>query len=206
MYLVKTPAFIKKIYPDLIWDLNRNEKTAYLTFDDGPVPESTPWVLDVLKEYKLKATFFCIGQNVIKNPDIYQRLLDEGHRVGNHTQTHVAGWTTKNGDYLKEIETAAQSISSHLFRPPYGRITRSQAKALKKDYKIIMWDVISGDFDQSITAEACYKNVVNNVRNGSIIVFHDSAKAKERLHGSLERVLDNLLEEEYKFKLIPNTF
>lgn len=205
MYLVKTPRFLKKLYPDLVWDFKTNSQSVYLSFDDGPVPESTPWVLDLLKKYQIKATFFCIGANVQKHPALYQRVIEEGHRIGNHTQTHVSGWQTKDQTYMAEIESAAQSISSNLFRPPYGRIRRSQTKAIKDKYKIIMWDVISGDFDTNISADDCYYNVTKNVEQGSILVFHDSVKAKPRLHGSLERIIDYLLENGYQLDVIPET-
>lgn len=190
------------MYSSLHWDFCTEDKDVYLTFDDGPVPESTPWVLDLLKKYNIKASFFCIGENVAKHPDIYARIIEEGHRVGNHTQTHLSGWDTEDSVYLKEIETAAQHISSNLFRPPYGRLSRTQSAEIIKDYKIIMWDVISADFDTKISAEDCYQNIIKNVRAGSILVFHDNVKAKPRLHGSLERVITFLLEEGYKCKPI----
>jgi len=191
------------MYSSLIWDYSTKEKTVYLTFDDGPVPESTPWVLDLLKNYNLKATFFCIGENVVKHPTIFERILKEGHRVGNHTHTHVSGWKTDDKIYLEEIEKAAEYIESDLFRPPYGQISRSQARQVLPNYKVIMYDVVSGDFDLKRTAEDCYQNVTKNVESGSIIVFHDSKKAKERLHGCLERVLDFLMEKGYTMQLIP---
>ncbi len=190
------------MYPSLYWDFYSEEKDVYLTFDDGPIPESTPWVLDLLKKYNLKASFFCIGENVVKHPDIYARLIEEGHRVGNHTQTHVSGWATDDDIYLNEIKTAGQYISTNIFRPPYGRISRSQSERVNKNFKIIMWDVLSGDFDTKLSAEDCYNNIVSNVSSGSILVFHDSLKAKPRLHGSLERVIEFLNREGYTFKTI----
>ncbi len=203
MYLVKTPAFIKKIYSDLIWDFGTESNDVYLSFDDGPVPESTPWVLDILKKYDAKATFFCIGENVVKNPEIYSRIQQEGHRIANHTHTHISGWKTKNDVYLDDIELAANHIDSKLFRPPYGRIKPSQIKSLLKRYTIVMWDVVSGDFDERLSANDCYENVTKNTQAGSVVVFHDSIKAKPRLHACLEKIIVHLKEQGYTFKTIP---
>jgi peptidoglycan/xylan/chitin deacetylase (PgdA/CDA1 family) len=189
-YFVKTPWWLKRIYSSYIWSMGTDKKVMYLTFDDGPHPEVTPFVLDELKKYNAKATFFCIGKNVVAYPEIYKRIIEEGHAVGNHTQTHLNGWKTKAAVYLADVQEAARHIDTILFRPPYGRISSFQAahvkEAIKKDTaKIIMWDVISGDFDASISAADCLENVVLNARNGSIIVFHDSEKAFERLKISL---------------------
>ena len=166
----------------------------YLTFDDGPHPEVTPFVLDELKKYNAKATFFCIGKNVAAYPDTYKRILEEGHAVGNHTQHHLNGWKTKDAVYLDDVKEACKYIDSSLFRPPYGRITSFQAKHIKnamkkEDAKIIMWDIISGDFDESISPEDCLENVILNGRNGSIIVYHDSEKAFKRLKLALPETL-----------------
>ena len=175
-YFIKTPWWLKKAYPSRVWDLSTSEKNIYLTFDDGPHPVATPFVLDELKKYNAKATFFCIGRNVLEQPAIYERIITEGHSIGNHTQHHLNGWEMPDYLYVKDVTVAAQYIQSDLFRPPYGRLKSSQAKQLK-DYKIIMWDVLSGDFDESISNEQCLKNVMENTVPGSIIVFHDSEKA-----------------------------
>ena len=204
-YFVKTPWLLKKSYPSYCWDIPSDDKTIYLTFDDGPHPNATPFVLDQLKKYQAKATFFCIGKNVVSYPDIYARILHEGHRVGNHTQNHLNGWKSSDSKYLSNVEEAAKYIDSNLFRPPYGRITRFQAACLQKSkaqYKIIMWDVLSADFDLDISAEKAAKNVINNSKNGSIIVFHDSEKAFVRLETALPMVLDFFSEKAYQFKVV----
>ncbi|NNF33296.1 MAG: polysaccharide deacetylase family protein [Saprospiraceae bacterium] len=174
----------------MIWKgPKREEKTIYLTFDDGPVPEATPWVLDVLKSYGAKATFFCVGENVRKHPEIYLRILEEGHTVGNHTHTHQSGYHCSIEEYKEEVKNASAYINSSLFRPPYGKIKRSQRKMINNTYDIIMWDVLSGDFDVKISADRCKKNVLNHIQDRSIVVFHDSVKAMPRLRGCLEEIL-----------------
>ncbi|HKZ67813.1 MAG TPA: polysaccharide deacetylase family protein [Chitinophagaceae bacterium] len=204
-YFVRTPWWLKKIYSSYIWSIDTKEKILYLTFDDGPHPVATPFVLDELKKYNAKATFFCIGKNVVAEQEIYKRIINEGHAVGNHTQNHLNGWETKNDIYLKDINEAGTFIDSTLFRPPYGRITSFQAKhvkdALKKPFaKIIMWDVISGDFDDSLTEQQCLQNVILNAKNGSIIVFHDSQKAFSRLEFFLPAVLNFFETKGYRFE------
>ncbi len=201
-YLVKTPWWLKKMYPKLVWDMPAGDKTLYLTFDDGPHETATAFVLDQLKLYNAKATFFCIGKNVVNNAAVYKRILEEGHAAGNHTNDHLNGWKTNGDAYLQNILEAAKHIKSQLFRPPYGRITRFQSKVLQRDsqFKIIMWDVLSGDFDASISPEDCLKNVVNNAKPGSIIVFHDSAKAFNRLSYALPRVLGHFTKKGFLFK------
>lgn len=197
MYLVKTPAFVKKLYPELIWIGENIDKRVYLTFDDGPIPQMTPWVLDMLKTYYAKATFFCIGNNVVQYPEIYNRILNEGHRVGNHTFNHVSGWSIEDSFYYDEVALARKVIDSTLFRPPYGRIKKRQIKTLQQDYKIIMWDILSGDFDIKLEANDCLTNVIKNLQSGSIIVMHDSIKAEDRLRGFLENLLIHLTTEGY---------
>ncbi|MBS1667777.1 MAG: polysaccharide deacetylase family protein [Bacteroidetes bacterium] len=204
-YFVKTPWLLKKCYPSYCWDIPSADNAIYLTFDDGPHPNATPFVLDQLKKYQAKATFFCIGKNVVSYPDIYARILHEGHRVGNHTHNHLNGWKSSDSKYLSNVEEAAKYIDSNLFRPPYGRITRFQASCLQKTktpYKIIMWDVLSADFDLDISAEKTAKNVINNSKNGSIIVFHDSEKAFARLETALPMLLDFFSEKAYQFKVV----
>lgn len=204
-YFVKTPWWLKRIYDSYIWSVPANEKILYLTFDDGPHPEATPFVLKQLKQHNALATFFCIGKNVVEYADIYKQILSEGHTVGNHTYNHLNGWKTNNDDYLKDIALASREINSDLFRPPYGRITYFQAKNLKpvmkgKEPKIIMWDVLSGDFDANCTPEQCLANVVLPSVPGSIIVFHDSEKAFPRLAYTLPKILHYFSEKGYLFK------
>lgn len=206
MYLVKTPWLLKKIYPPaLVWNMPCREKAIYLTFDDGPVPEVTPWVLDTLKEYNAKATFFCIGDNVRKHPEVYRRILDEGHSAGNHTFNHLNGWKTDDKTYLENIVKCSELVTSGLFRPPYGRIRRRQISNLKSqisNLQIIMWDVLSGDFDQRLSPGKCLENVLKHTGNGSIVVFHDSLKAEKRLRFALRRALEHWKKEEFLFKKI----
>ena len=192
LYLVKTPWWIKKwVYPNYLWAMPRNEKKIFLTFDDGPHPNATPFVLDELKKYNAKATFFCIGKNVASHPEIYKRILLEGHATGNHTQDHLNGWKIKDKTYFENIVKASKYIDSRLFRPPYGRITRFQAKqaAEKMGLRIVMWSVLSADFDISITPQKCWGNVKRSAGNGSVIVFHDSEKARERMTFALSETL-----------------
>lgn len=204
MYLAKSYWFIRALFPDyFIWNMPRHEKVIYLTFDDGPHPVVTPFVLDLLKKYNAKATFFCIGNNVVNNRNIYEQVLAEGHNIGNHTQQHLNGWKTQTHQYLQDIDTAATAISSNLFRPPYGKIKHKQAKLLhnnKVPFKIVMWDVLSRDFDTSLTAEDCYKTVIKHTQNGSIIVFHDSEKAFDRLQYCLPKVLAYFSKQGFVFE------
>lgn len=179
----------------------QGEKKIYLTFDDGPHPQATPFVLDQLAAYGAKASFFCIGKNVAAEPDIYQRIIAEGHTIGNHTQHHLNGWKTDDATYLQDITTAEQYISSNLFRPPYGRIKRSQIKALhQQQKKIIMWDVLSADFDTRLTGEACLAYVLYHTQPGSIVLFHDSAKAWDRMSVALPKVLEYFSEKGFEFE------
>lgn len=206
-YFVKTPWWLKKLYSSRIWSIDTNEKKIYLTFDDGPHPTITPFVLGELKKYGAKATFFCIGKNVVSYPGVYQQILDEGHRTGNHTQNHLNGWQTVNDIYFSDIEEATLYINSDLFRPPYGRIRSSQAKYIrrvmdKETAKIVMWDVLSGDFDKSTTPEQCLKNVVEKTNDGSVIVFHDSVKAWEKLSYTLPRILEHFSRKGFTFSAI----
>lgn len=200
MYLAKTPLALKRTYPNLIWDLPNDNNTVYLTFDDGPTPEITDWVLDELARYQAKATFFVVGENAKKHPEIIQRILGEKHAIGNHTQHHLNGWKTKTADYVKDVEECQQYIDTQLFRPPYGKIKRAQIKYLNDQYKIVMWDVLSGDFDLNINPEKCYTNVIDKVKSGSIIVFHDSLKAAENLKYTLPKVLKELTKNGFVFE------
>jgi peptidoglycan/xylan/chitin deacetylase (PgdA/CDA1 family) len=207
LYFVKTPGWLKRIYPRRLWNKEREKKIIYLTFDDGPNPLVTPFVLDELKRHRAKATFFCIGKNVLEHPAIYARIQEEGHRTGNHTQHHLNGWSTSTADYLEDVAAAAKQIDSFLFRPPYGRIKKEQAKGIGKAIgtdkaTIVMWDVLSGDFDLSLSKEKCLKNVVDNTSPGSIVLFHDSEKAFPRLEYVLPRVLSYFTEKGYSFEKI----
>lgn len=199
MYLVKSPFFLKKYYSNFVWKIPTTEKIIYLTFDDGPTPEITEWTLATLKTFNVKATFFCVGSNVAKHPEIFQKIISEGHAVGNHTYHHVNGWNTNNEDYLRNIKKCEEVVKSNLFRPPYGRIKKSQYKLIKEDYKVIMWDVLSGDFDPKTSPEKCLNNVINNTTEGSVVVFHDSLKAADNLKFTLPKVLSHFVEQGYRF-------
>ena len=198
MYLVKTPPIIKTIFSDFVWSLDTDSKEVFITFDDGPIPELTPWVLDELKKYDFKATFFCVGDNVRKYPEIYQRIIAEGHSVGNHTYNHLNGWNKDLDTYLENIKKCDNIVSSDLFRPPYGKMKPNQSAVIKTEKSIIMWDVLSGDFDQTISQEKCLSNVMDNFVPGSIIVFHDNLKAEKNLKYVLPRFLNHLAKEGYK--------
>ncbi|SKA09102.1 Peptidoglycan/xylan/chitin deacetylase, PgdA/CDA1 family [Chitinophaga eiseniae] len=204
-YLTKTPGILKALYRSCIWDLSPANNTVYLTFDDGPHPEATPFILEQLKKYDAKGTFFCIGKNVVEHPGIYQQILEAGHSTGNHTHNHVNGWKTSTDKYIENILEARKYIASPLFRPPYGRITPFQVKQLQRTVpgtKIIMWDVLSADFDQAIDGEACVQNVVFKMKPGSIVVFHDSTKAWDRMSYALPRVLEFCKKQGYHMAAI----
>lgn len=204
-YPIKTPSIIQRFFSNYTWRFSSSKKEIYLTFDDGPTPEVTDFILTELKKHNAKATFFCIGKNVKCHQSIYQEILRDGHAIGNHTFLHLKGTRTKNATYLDDVKHASAHIHSQLFRPPYGKMKGSQAKALKKlGYQIVMWDVLSGDFDLSITPEECLKNVLNNTSNGSIIVMHDSLKAKEKIFYALPRILNHFTKKGIEFKAIPN--
>jgi peptidoglycan/xylan/chitin deacetylase (PgdA/CDA1 family) len=209
-YLVKTPWWLKKMYPSQVWDMPAKEKVLYLTFDDGPHEKITQLVLNHLKQYDAKATFFCIGKNVAANPGLYTAILEDGHTTGNHTHDHLNGWKTKDEDYIKSVQKAAEHIKSNLFRPPYGRITRFQSRLLQQKlpqpYAIIMWDVLSGDFDITLPPERCLQNVLMHSKPGSVIVFHDSTKAFDRMNYALPRALEYFSQKGYVFKNIPNLY
>ena len=201
-FWVKTNYFIKRIFPNYVWDIPNRENKVFLTFDDGPTPEITEWTLEQLKKYEAKATFFCIGNNIEKHPAIFQKIIQEEHAIGNHTFNHLKGWKITNDVYIENVKKCTENISQlntencQLFRPPYGKIKPSQSKALRRlGYKIIMWDVLSYDFDQTITPEECLDNVLKNVESGSIIVFHDSQKAEQNLKYVLPKTLAFLKEK-----------
>ncbi|HXI01230.1 MAG TPA: polysaccharide deacetylase family protein [Sphingobacteriaceae bacterium] len=202
MFFVKSPFWLRWIYPSLIWHKPRGDKSIYLTFDDGPVPVVTPFVLHTLKNFNAKATFFCIGENAEKNSGIYEQVLQAGHAVGNHTYNHLKGWHTGDKEYIQNVDRCSNVVHSNLFRPPYGRGTRSQYSILKSQYSIIMWDVLSGDFYENLTPENCLKNVIKNTRSGSIVVFHDSLKAYPRLKYVLPLALAYWQKEGYSFEVL----
>lgn len=235
-YFAKTPKIIQNIFSDYIWRMPakkdpvcRQERNIYLTFDDGPIPEITDWILKTLDKFHTKATFFCVGDNIQKHPEIFQSVLNKDHSIGNHTFNHLNGWRTNTKKYLENLKQTEEiiditstkvlpsgkdlewdqnlfhrKVGSKLFRPPYGKIKPAQRKILqKKGYQIIMWDVLSGDFDPGLSKENCLQNVMDNVQNGSIIVFHDSIKAFEKLQYVLPKVLQHFTQKGYTFKKIP---
>lgn len=202
-YLVRSPWWLKRLYPGRVWNMDGAERSIYLSFDDGPDPAITPFVLDELAKYGAKASFFCIGKNVVQHPELFNRILAEGHAVGNHSFDHLDGWKTNDAVYVDNVLKAKQCINSSLFRPPYGKLNHSQQKQLAKEgFKTIMWSVLSGDFDESISPEQCCSNVINNAASGAVVVFHDSKKASERMRYSLPLVLKHFTEKGYRFDKI----
>ena len=198
--MITVPKIIRVFYPDLIWQ--KNEQGIFLTFDDGPHPDITPAVLKILKDNDVKATFFCVGDNVKKYPEIYKDILSEGHRTGNHTFNHLNGWKTDNKTYIDNVLKAGEYIGSTLFRPPYGKIKRSQIKRLKKDFEIIMWSVLTYDFRKKTSPEKCLQNSFKGLKNGSIVVFHDNIKAEKNLFYALPRFIKTAKEKGLKFNVL----
>jgi len=194
------PRLVQRLLPGFTWYIPTREKVLYLSFDDGPIPEVTPWVLDTLHSAGAKATFFCVGENVQRNPGIFQRIIEEGHAVGNHTHQHLNGWKTDTSIYLQNVKTCAERVPGTLFRPPYGRLRSDQARAIRESYRIIMWDVLSGDFDRSIRPEKCLENILQHTRPGSIVVLHDSLKAEPNLRYALPALLEYFLEKNWAFR------
>ncbi len=220
---VKTPLLLKKMFPDYVWDIPSKSKTLYLTFDDGPTPEITDWTLETLNKFNARATFFCIGNNINKHPDIFKNILAGGHRIGNHTHDHLKGWKTKTTRYLENIRLCESVLKTqllhahlpdkqnsliqdhpiHLFRPPYGKMKPGQSKKiLDMGYHIVMWDVLSFDWDKTLSEEHCLNNVINKASNGSIVVFHDSLKAAKNMQFTLPRALQYFSEKGFEFKAI----
>ncbi|AUC74303.1 polysaccharide deacetylase family protein [Olleya sp. Bg11-27] len=204
VFPAKTPKLIQLLFPKYIWKKESLDKTIYLTFDDGPTPEITQWTLNTLKQYNAKATFFCIGDNVKKFPDIFNAVVEAGHVVGNHTFNHLLGWRTNTEQYVANAEKAQDVIASKskkLFRPPFGKIKGSQAKILlKRGYKIVMWSVLSYDWEVKVSQEKCLKNVISHATSGSIVVFHDSIKASKNMQYTLPKVLEYYSKKGYQFK------
>ena len=208
-YWIKTNSFVKKIFSNYIWDIPNSENKIYLTFDDGPIPKITEWVLAELDKYNAKATFFCIGNNIQKHPEIFLKVIENGHSIGNHTFNHLKGWKTPINEYIENVSLCQSEIQNlqskicNLFRPPYGKIKLSQSKKLQElGFKIIMWDVLSADYDQTISSEKCLDNVLKNVKSGSIIVFHDSIKAFQNLEYTLPKTLEILTKRGFVFERI----
>lgn len=198
-FFVQPPGLFRSFYADLVWRKKNTGRTVYLTFDDGPTPGVTEFVLDLLRANGIKGTFFCIGKNALAYPALMERIKAEGHSLGNHTQNHLNGWETSASAYEADVEACAEVFESSFFRPPYGRIRKDQIKRLKAKFEIIMWDVLSMDFDPSVSQEECLENVVKHSREGSIIVFHDSLKAEENLRYALPYAIDYLKQERFSF-------
>lgn len=200
---VRPPQVIRNLFPGTIWRMPEQEKVIYLTFDDGPVEKETPWVMNLLNQYQIKATFFCVGENADNNQHLIQELLNNGHSVGNHAYNHLPAWKCSRSEYFNNIEKARPYIPGNLFRPPHGQLYPWYMKELKSRFsKVVMWDVLSMDYDKRLSKEQVLSNVTDNVRNGSVVVFHDSAKAWERLNYALPKSLDFLLEKGYRFEVL----
>ncbi len=200
--IIEQPAvYLRWLYPKALWRMDRRERAVYLTFDDGPIPESTPFILDILRRFGVRATFFVVGDNVRKYPDLFQQIIDEGHLVGNHTHNHISGFRHTVRDYMFNVEKANAYIRSHFFRPPHGWMRLAQYAWLSRRYKVVMWDVVTRDYSKWMTSDDIVNNVKRYVRNGSIITFHDSLKAIDKLHTALPQSLQWLTEQGYAFKV-----
>jgi peptidoglycan/xylan/chitin deacetylase (PgdA/CDA1 family) len=200
-YLVKKPRWLKKLYGKCTWEVSTREKILFLTFDDGPHPSLTPFVLEELKKYEAKATFFCLGANVERRPELYQQLIREGHAVGNHTYSHFDGWRTRNRTYYDDVLRAQRFVASRLFRPPHGHITPFQVRKLRSAFglHVVMWSIMSGDFDPNTAPEQCYSNVASHAVPGSIVVLHDNDAAGTNLRYVLPRLLSEFSAKGYRF-------
>lgn len=199
MYLVKTPQFVQKLFPNFVWKIPTTEKQLYLTFDDGPTSDLTPWILEQLEAYNAKATFFCVGEQIEQHPDNFKLITEAGHSIGNHTYSHPNGWGAENIGYFHNVRRCAELVKSDLFRPPYGRLMPKQVQFLERHYQIIMWDVMAGDFDDKLSKEDCLKNVLKNAKKGSIVVLHDNEKSKEQIQYVLPRILEHYANKGFEF-------
>lgn len=202
MFIEQPPRLLRALYPQAIWRMDPTEKAIYLTFDDGPIPDITPWVLDLLDEYNIKATFFMVGDNVRKHPKEFQMVVDRGHRIGNHTYNHIRGFEYLSDNYLANAEKANETLQTDLFRPPHGHMRWAQYYTLKKYYKIIMWDVVTRDYSDKLNGRQVLRIVKKYVRNGSIVTFHDSLKSEKNLKYALPRSIEWMKEQGYEFKLL----
>ena len=201
--IIEQPAiYLRWLYPRALWRMDRHEKVVYLTFDDGPIPESTPFILDTLNRYGIKATFFMVGDNVRKYPELYQRIMNEGHQVGNHTHNHISGFRHSLRDYSYNVEKANAYIRSHLFRPPHGWMRLAQYALLSRKYKVVMWDLVTRDYSKWMTAQGILNNIKRYARPGSIITFHDSLKSIDKLRTALPNCIEWLQQEGYGFRVI----
>ena len=201
--LIKSPKILQYLFADFLWKINTNEKVIFLTFDDGPHPFITPWIIDLMNQYNAKGTFFLTGEAVRRYPDLYQLYKTNGHQVGNHTYQHIKGWRSRRKKYLKEIDHCAEVVESSLFRPPYGQIHLRSIREIKRQYKVVMWDVLSMDFDSKTSSEICLSNVINYSKEGSIVVFHENDKSIKNIIYALPKVLEHFTKLGYEFKSIP---
>ena len=199
---IQFPRLLRPLWGKVVWRKDPSSKVIYLTFDDGPVPEVTPLVLDLLDEHNIKATFFCVGENVQKHPDTFAQVMSRGHKVGNHTFNHLKGFSVKDEEYYDNIDKAAELIDSKLFRPPYGRVTGKQMKKLRDRYTIIMWDVITHDYNKNLSPETIMRTIKRYSRNGSLVVFHDSIKAKENVLVVLPLAIEYWKSKGYTFGVL----
>ena len=213
MFFFKTPKLFELLYPEVLWHGARDKKHIYLTFDDGPVPEVTEYILDLLLEHKIKATFFCVGENVVRNQDIFLRIVNEGHCIGNHTYSHLNGWKVQEQEYINNIEACSDvfkklgyDVEVRLFRPPYGKIKRKTLSKIKKNYEIIMWDVLSYDFSNKVSAQKCLNKSLRHTKNGSIIIFHDSKKTFSKIKLVISQYVKFLKGKNYEFRMLDELF
>lgn len=199
LFLIQPRVFLKRIYPRAVWNFGRTKKNIYLTFDDGPVPGLTDWVINELERWNAKATFFCVGENIRRHPDIFRRIQDNGHQVANHTMRHPKGFRRSVSAYLREVDECRSLVNNNLFRPPYGQLSPGQYRGLvRRGYRIILWDVISYDYEK-IAEDVCARNVISNTRSGSIVLFHDNVKAEKNLRYALPRLLEHFSNMGYQF-------
>ena len=201
--LIKSPKILQRLFDDFLWKIETNEKVIYLTFDDGPHHVITPWIIDLMNQYNAKGTFFLIGDAVKRNPELYQLYKTNGHQIGNHTYRHINGLRSRKKNYLEEIAQCAEFVDSSLFRPPYGQINLRSIREIKKKYKVVMWDVLSWDFDTKTSSKICLSNVINCSKEGSIVVFHENEKSMKNIMYALPKVLEHFTKLGYQFKAIP---